>query len=94
MGPPGGWWPHTHVLILVLAGNEAAAQVVWERSPTVPDFEKMHGFTRMAIEANEVTSTEHGCAITDSRFRVGTLSGSFPTLSTLYEHHPQPSFLR
>lgn len=44
---------------------------IWERRTPLPNFEKMYGFTRMAMESNEITAVEAGCAITDSRFRVG-----------------------
>lgn len=53
------------------AGNEANLTTIWERKTPLPNFEKMYGFTRMAIEANEITPVDAGCAITDSRFRIG-----------------------
>ncbi|EGD82016.1 hypothetical protein PTSG_02701 [Salpingoeca rosetta] len=43
--------------------------VIWERTPPIPDFEQMYGFTQMAIESNEISPYERGCAMTDSRFR-------------------------
>eukprot|EP00043_Microstomoeca_roanoka_P013129 m.128643 g.128643 ORF g.128643 m.128643 type:complete len:754 (-) comp15675_c0_seq1:435-2696(-) len=43
--------------------------VIWERNPHVPNYDKMYGFTQMAIESNVISPYEKGCAITDARFR-------------------------
>ncbi len=53
-------------------------KTIWERGPSLPEFEKMYGFTKMAIEANEISPTERGCALTDARFRVGECWGVAP----------------
>eukprot|EP00730_Choanoeca_flexa_P013635 TRINITY_DN5542_c0_g1_i1.p1 TRINITY_DN5542_c0_g1~~TRINITY_DN5542_c0_g1_i1.p1 ORF type:complete len:735 (+),score=177.05 TRINITY_DN5542_c0_g1_i1:47-2206(+) len=45
-------------------------QLLWQRHEHLPNYELMYGFTKMAIESNQLTPYEKNCAITDARFRM------------------------
>ncbi|EDQ92562.1 uncharacterized protein MONBRDRAFT_17243 [Monosiga brevicollis MX1] len=50
--------------------NGISKRVLWKRTEHVANFEKMYGFTQMAIESNQIGVFEKGCAVTDARFRM------------------------